>query len=197
MNANNGRLRLSFEAHYSVHSSPVVKDEIVYFCNTDGYLYAIDGQARSWPREHEFKPLWLQLWGMGIPGVPEPPQQTGYLWTIDLIGKRTISALLSSSLVLNDSVIYVGADKNLVAVDIESQEILWKYPTEGAVLSSPSIVAENIYFGSKDGRLYAVDAVTGEKVWDVLTGGEIVSSPAVVDGVIYIGCSDGKVYAIE
>ncbi len=197
LNANNGRLRLSFKSHYPVYSSPVINDGIVYFCNADGYLYAIDGKARSWPREHELKPLWLQLWGMRLPGVPEPPQQTGYLWTLDLVGRRTVSALVTSSLVLSDKVIYVGVDKNLVAVDIESKTVLWKFPTGNTVLSSPSVAGGNIYFGSKDGRIYAVDAITGEKVWDVLTGGEITSSPAVVDGVIYIGCNDGKLYAIE
>jgi outer membrane protein assembly factor BamB len=197
LNASNGRLRLNFKAHYSVYSSAVVVDDVVYFCNSHGYLYAIDGKARSWPREHEFTPLWFQLWGMGIPGVPEPPLQSGYIWAVDLVGRRTVSAMVNSSPVLDNNALYIGVDKNLIAVDLENQQVLWKFATGDTVSSSPALTGGIIYVGSEDGRLYAVDAATGEKVWDFLTGDKISSSPAVVDGVIYIGSNDGNLYAIE
>jgi len=93
--------------------------------------------------------------------------------------------------------LYLGAENDLVAVDINTTEIKWKFPTEDSVTSSPAIDSSTIYIGSQDGRLYAVDKNTGEKLWDYLTGGEITSSPAVINGKVYVGSHDGKVYAFE
>ena len=193
LNARNGRLRLNFKSHYTVLSSVVVSDDTVYFCNSAGYFWAIDGNARSWPREHEFIPLWAQLWGFGIPGVPAPPLQSGFLWSIR-IGRSSASSPVLDS---NSNMLYVGSDNRLVAIDLEKRSKNWDFFAGDTISSSPALVDTTIYVGSEDGRLYAIDAATGKKLWEVLTGGEVTSSPAVVDGIIYVGSHDGKLYAVE
>jgi outer membrane protein assembly factor BamB len=92
---------------------------------------------------------------------------------------------------------YLGLDKYIVALDLNSLEIIWELETGDDVQSSPAKAGSVIYAGSNDGSLYAVDADTGELKWKFETGGPITSSPAVVDGVVYVGSRDGKLYAIE
>ena len=190
LNARNGRLRLNFQSYGSVFSSPAVSGETVYFITFNGHLYAVDGNARTWFREHEIKPYWIQLWAMGLP-LPTPPPQSGLLW-----GLRLDKPVASSPIVADDT-LYVGSGKKLVAVDLQSRQKLWEFEAEGVIRSSPALVDTTIYVGSEDSRLYAVDAATGEKLWDILTGGKITSSPAVADGTVYIGSHDGNLYAIE
>lgn len=191
LNAKNGRFRLHYKSHYTVLSSVIWLDGTVYFCNSAGIVHAIDGNARSWPREHEIRPFWAQLWALGIPGIPAPPMQSGYLWSFR-IGRSS-----DSSPVTDGSTFYVGTDNRLVAIDLESQKIVWTFFSGDTISSSPALVDSTIYVGSEDGRIYAVDANNGQKLWDILTGGEVTSSPAVVDGIIYVGSHDGNLYAIE
>ncbi len=187
-----GQRRLRFKTHYSVSSTPAVKNGKVYFATDNGYLWAMDGSARTWLQEHEIRPYWVQLWAMGLPGVPEPPDQSGSLWGIRLARGATAS----SPLITDDS-IYIGSDNKLIAVDIQRREIRWEFETGGTVRSSPVMAGSAVIVGSEDGNLYAVDSTTGEKLWDFPTGGKITSSPAVANGVIYIGSHDGNLYAIE
>jgi outer membrane protein assembly factor BamB len=191
LNSKNGRLRLHYKSHYTVLSSVVWIDKTVYFCNSSGVVHAIDGMAKSWPREHEIRPFWAQLWALGIPGIPAPPIQSGYLWSVK-IGRNN-----DSSPVTDGSTFYVGVDNRLVAIDLESHQMLWTFVSGDKVSSSPALVDNTIYVGSEDGRIYAIDATNGQKLWDILTGGKVTSSPAVVDGIIYVGSHDGNLYAIE
>jgi outer membrane protein assembly factor BamB len=189
-NAHDGRRRLRFNSHYSTFTSAAVGDGTVYFLNSAGLLYAFDGQARSWPREHEIKPYWLQMYVMGLP-VPFPPPQSGELW-IARVGPTG-----SSSPLLYEDTIYASSESTLVATDIHSEEQLWAFEAGGTIRSSPAIANGILYVGSEDGKLYALDAATGEKQWEIATGGLITSSPAVVDSVVYVTSHDGTLYAIE
>lgn len=190
-NALNGQRRLRFRTHYAVYAGPVVRDTTVYAVTTNGRLYAFDGMARTRLQEHEIRPFWVQLVVMGLPGIPAPPPQSGYLWITDLRGA------VNSSPTISGDTLYVGLEHNLVAVDLNTQKKLWTFKTGGTVRSTPAIADNVVYFGSEDGKLYAVNATNGEKLWDFPTGGKIVSSPAIANGVVYVGSYDGKVYAIK
>ncbi|MEE8418678.1 MAG: PQQ-binding-like beta-propeller repeat protein [Dehalococcoidales bacterium] len=191
INAENGLRRLRFKSHYTVYNAPAVNEGIVYFVTANGMIYAVDGKARTWLREHEIRPLWTQMWLMGIPAIPQPPDQSGLLWTYQL------GSSSSNSPVISGDTLYIGADWKLVAIDIPSQEKLWEFETGGTVRSTPALVGDTIFVGSEDGRLYALDAATGEKRWDYLTGDKITSSPAVANGIVYIASHDGNIYAFE
>ena len=190
LNSLNGQRRLRFKTHYSVYSSPVISDGTVYFATDNGFVYAVDSMARTVWREHEIRPWWAQIWAM-LPWFPKPPPQSGLLWSIWL-GRGNAS----SPVVTNDA-LYLGLDNKLIAVDLQSHEVLWEFAAGGTIRSSPAISGSTIFVGSGDGKLYAVDATTGEKLWDFLTGDKITSSPAVVNGVVYVGSHDGNLYAIE
>ena len=191
LNSQTGQRRLRFKSHYAIYGAPVVNDGIFYVVTSNGFLYAVDGSARTRWREHEIRPIWWQLWIMGVPLVSRPPEQTGLIWFKRLEGPAT-----SSPVVAGDT-LYLGLGNKMVAIDIQSRDKRWEFETGGTIRSSPSVVDSTVFFGSEDGRLYAVDAASGEKLWDYLTGDKITASPAVVNGVVYISSHDGKLYAIE
>jgi outer membrane protein assembly factor BamB len=192
INAVNGQVRLRFITYDAVFGSPAVTDNrTALFANCTGYLYAVNGNARNWPWEHNIRPYWLQLAAFCSPVVPLPPSPSGTMW-----GLRLGRAVSSSPVLAGDS-LYIGADKDLLAIDLKNRQKLWSFKTQGTVRSTPAVAVNTIYVGSEDGRLYAVDIATGEKLWDFATGGKITSSPAVADGTVYIGSDDGKLYAIK
>ncbi|MEK7354610.1 MAG: PQQ-binding-like beta-propeller repeat protein [Chloroflexota bacterium] len=191
-NALNGQRRLRFQSHYAVYGAPIVIDSTVYVITTNGVLFSFDGTARTWLWEHEIKPFWVQLYAMGVPGMPQPSDQSGFLFAQNLRGA------VNSSPVVAGNTIYIGIEKKLVAFNLKNlKKPLWSFTTGGTIRSSPALVDNIIYVGSDDGRLYAVDATSGKKLWDFLTGGPISSSPAVANGVVYVGSDDGSFYAIK
>lgn len=191
LHALDGRLRLRLKSYDSVHSSPAVSDKTVYLCTANGFLMALDSNARNWPREHELKPYWIQLWAMGVPGIPTPPPQSGLLWALKL------GRIANSSPAVANNTLYAGSDNKLIAVDLQSHQKLWEFEAGAAITSSPAVLDNTIYVGSVDGHLYALNASSGDKLWDIITGDQITSSPAVANGTVYIGSHDGKLYAIK
>jgi outer membrane protein assembly factor BamB len=161
-----------------------------FFASLNGYVHAVDGNARNWPGEYEIIPYWTQLWTFRLP-LPAPPLPSGFLWQI------RVGGVVRSSPAIAGDVLYIGADNNLVAIDLQTRQGLWWFPTEGSVQSSPAVAGNTVYVGSEDGYLYAVDAVAGKKLWQFATGGKLTSSPTVADGTVYIGSHDGKMYAIK
>jgi outer membrane protein assembly factor BamB len=191
LDAQNGRLRLRFKTIYAVTASAAVKDGIVYFSTVNGNLYAVDGDARTWFKEHEIRPYWAQLWAMGF--LPAPPAQSGILWALQLEDKTG-----RSSPVVTGDTLYIGSENKLVAIDLQSrEEPCWEFETGGLVNSSPAVAGNAIYFGSEDGKLYALDTTTGEELWEIPTGDRITSSPAVAGGTLYVGSHDGNLYAVK
>jgi outer membrane protein assembly factor BamB len=122
---------------------------------------------------------------------------------------QTLGGVRSSPLVVEDTV-YVGSfDHNLYAVDRETGNVKWSYPTGGDLTGSPAVGADgNIYIASNNGILYAVSP-QGKTVWANETikknSEEIEGSPSVdLSGLIYQGSyredvnpSYGHLYAIS
>ena len=188
LNAENGRFRLKMKTQDAV-SSPTVSGDTVYF--TSGrYLYAMDGKARSWPREEDLRPWWLQFWAFGL--APPPPPVSGVVWALKL--SNTAS---NTTPVIDDTTLYTTGDSRVLRVDLTTRKFDWTFSTGGTIRSSPALANNVIYVGSNDGRLYAINAQDGKPLWNFLTGGKITSSPVYANGVIYVTSLDGKLYAIE
>ncbi|MBI2853197.1 MAG: PQQ-binding-like beta-propeller repeat protein [Chloroflexi bacterium] len=186
-----GRTRLQFMSFASVYSAGAISNDTLYFGNREGILFAVNASARSWPREHFLRPYWVQAYLMGLPGVPRPGAQSGFLWSTKL-GK-----LIYSSPTVAGNNLYIGADNNLVAINLQQREKLWEFKTGGLINSSPAVVNDVVYIGSNDGRLHAISATSGTKLWDIQTGGKVMTSPAVADGTVFFASEDGRLYAVK
>jgi eukaryotic-like serine/threonine-protein kinase len=191
--AKNGRPRLKFKTNASagVTSSAAIKDGVAYFTDTNGYLYALDITKKNWFLEIKIKYYWNALYIYGV--APRPPKSSGFIWNYSL-GFMLNS---SSSPAIADNSAYLGAGKDMISLDITTQQVQWTFKTGDMVVSCPAVAGPAIYFGGEDKFLYAVDRATGTKLWDSALGDASTSSPAIANNMLYIGCDDGKLYAFK
>jgi len=131
-----------------------------------------------------------------------PPASLKVLWTYDA------GDVIDSSAAIADGVVYVGGGAgDLLALDLASGELRWKYTTENLIgESSPAVSADTVYIGDLGGVVHAVGAKDGKARWTFKTGSEIKSSPVIVPGssgspggsdAVLIGSYDGHLYSLD
>ena len=193
LNARTGQDRLRFRTPTPVSSAPVPTNGLVYF-PSGGRLYTVDAGAWAIPGQYQFKKVWSQLWVWRIPGIPQPPTQTG--------GKWRFSTLQSGGIVGSPAVtpetFYVGdSDGNFYAADALNGTKLWWFEASAGILGSPVVLGERVYFGDQDGILYSLDRNTGNVAWQLSLGGSIEVAPVFASGRLYVRSDDGMLHAIE
>lgn len=122
----------------SVTTSPVISNEMLYFCTDDGFCYGVD---KNTGHEH---------W------VMSPEERDLNASNCDKC------ALRFSQPIVEDTILYVGSlDRNLYALDAQTGVIKWSFKTGNSILNAPTISNGKIYLGSNDGNIYVIDAQTG------------------------------------
>jgi len=147
-----------------VNSSPAVVNGIIYFTSYNGYLYALDTNGNL-------------KWKFKSPTPDEKQRATE----------------MSSPTVAGGTVFYGSAfpNKDVLAVDIASKKLKWRFPTGQMIYSSPAVVDGKLYIGSDDGKFYALDAATGKEKWSYsTTGGVFFHSPMVAGGLLICAAGD-------
>ena len=126
----------------------------------------------------------------------------------------------TSAPAVDEEVMYLYTNGlNLIALDLASGEILWRYHTE-LFFDAPVVAEGVIYVGTVGPDVYASDAVSGELLWrfppredsssslllaegPLPAGGHSLSMAiplahiAVAAGVVYAGSFNGRLYALD
>lgn len=110
-----------------------------------------------------------------------------------------------SSPVLSDQLLLVAHEDELLALDAESLDPRWLFPSDGnddvdpvALYGTPQVADGTVFVPAYDGKLYALDAASGEERWQPFeTEGPLIGGVAVSQDTVYFGSSDGKVYAVD
>lgn len=107
--------------------------------------------------------------------------------------------IIESSAAIANATVYVGTGSSeLIAVDLWSGKLKWKYKTKEAVgESSPASANGLVFVGDLEGSFHAVNAANGQGLWTYKTGGEIKCSPVIVGDKVLIGSYDGTLYCFE
>ena len=115
------------------------------------------------------------------------------LWT------HQLGDIIESSAAIANGIVYVGGgDGDLVALDLASGKLRWKYTTGNLIgESSPAVGTDLVYIGDLAGIFHAVHIADGSKAWTFKTGSEIKSSPVIVGDVVLIGSYDTHLYALD
>src|SRR5258708_6404785 len=102
-----------------------------------------------------------------------------------------------SSPAIADGVVYAGAGNgDLLAIDLETGKLRWKYSTGNLIgESSPAVGGGLVYIGDLSGVLHAVHAKDGSRAWTFKTGSEVKSSPVIAGERVLIGSYDTHPYA--
>src|SRR6185295_16792461 len=80
-----------------------------------------------------------------------------------------------SSPAIADGVVYAGAGNgDLLAIDLASGKLRWKYATGNMIgESSPAVGGGFVYIGDLGGLVHAVNVRDGTRLWTFKTGSEI------------------------
>ena len=137
---------------------------------------------------------WPQFRGNpALTGVTESavPASLKVAWTFEA------GEPIESSAAIAEGVVYVGAQSaELLALDLKTGKLLWKYKTtEGIGESSPCVADGVVYVGDLAGVVHAVGK-DGKGLWTFKAGSEIKASPVVVDDRVLIGSYDETLYCL-
>jgi quinohemoprotein ethanol dehydrogenase len=130
-------------------------------------------------------------------------------WYLDLPSDR---GLVSTPLVADGILYFVGSMNRVRAVDAASGRLLWEYDPEVWRVAGERMRAgwehnrgiglwgDKVYLATWDGRLQAVDRATGELVWSVMTVDPelplyITGAPKIFKGKVLIGNGGTEVHA--
>lgn len=191
-------------------ASPLTTKDAIYAPNSDGKLYALDLTGNllwSFTTKH-------QLWG--TPAYAEScdciflPAMDHHLYAINAKTGQQIwqsadlgGAVVARPVIGSDGTLFIGTFKGeMLAFDIQSKEIRWRFQAGGWIFSAAALDGENLIFGDMKGNLYKLKANDGSQVWtkvvgDSNTSNAIASTPYVQEGNIYVSTETETVYAFN
>ena len=200
----NPGILLKFKADGKIRASAaVLPDGGVVFGTLEGSLYILNTDGSL--RKHIKTDSWIYSTPVAdSDGTIYAPCDNGDILALTPDGEKkwkfSLRAETSSSPLIFENNLYLGAEDNALHALTTKGSELWNFKTQKRVLfSSPSVDDEkNVYIGAEDGILYRVSP-EGKAGWQFKTGDEIsVCSPVIGDeGVVYIISSDGNIYAIN
>ncbi|MFN8008987.1 MAG: PQQ-binding-like beta-propeller repeat protein [Terriglobia bacterium] len=164
------------------------------FLHTAGALFLapLSSRAAEFVKEKDWPQFRgnIQLTGVAGSSVPAALK---VVWTFEA------GESIESSAAIVDGVTYVGTQAGeLIALDLISGALRWRYKTEqGIGESSPCVNTGIVYVGDLAGVLHAVQRKDGKKLWTFKTGAEIKSSPVVYKERVFIGSYDETLYCLS
>ena len=207
---DNNFTRWVFTTEAQIISSPVVRNDRVYFGSNDRNVYCLDVSTGE------------KIWNFTTESVvhSSPAVVDGRLYvgsndfrvyclnatTGLLIWSYRTGYYVDSSPAVADGKVYFGSwDHKFYCLDAFNGAFIWSYTIGGNIDdSSPVVVDGRVYVGSYSynssiylDTVYCFDAVSGAKLWSYRTGGHVTSSPAVSKGKLYVGCNDKKLYCLD
>jgi outer membrane protein assembly factor BamB len=102
----------------------------------------------------------------------------------------------ASAAVTDKLVVVASRDKHVYALDRQTGQQVWAFPTRNKVDGSPVVVDTRVVVGSLDKNLYVLDLAKGTELQKFDLGSPINASPAVAEGCLVVGTSDGAVYCL-
>ncbi|MCB1020155.1 MAG: PQQ-binding-like beta-propeller repeat protein [Acidobacteria bacterium] len=93
--------------------------------------------------------------------------------------------------------LFVSTASGLYALDADTGNEKWVYPTEMPLGNSPTIAGGVAYVGGMDKKLHAVSIDSGARRWTFDAEGGFLTNPLVIGGVVYAGSRDGYMYAVD
>ena len=197
------RVKWKFPTGDRVISSPVFKDNVIYFGGDDGNVYAVDAATG--------RQIWKRATNGPVPATPAIADGKVFFATSDSSlyhvvdansGKSVVrqqgKAYMFSSPAIVGDVVFIGVlNGTLEARDAKTGELLWDFQVGTSkqnkrwVLTADRTFNVPLLYHSnwREAPLVANDQ-------QIRIGG-IFSSPLVANGVVYFGSADGFLYALE
>ncbi len=192
--------------------APAYADGVVYFGDSDGFVYAVDVESRSvkpgWPFEAK-DAIWASP--LVADGRVYVASMGHYLYSLDaesgqVLWEQEIGAAMAAPPTLEDGILYVGAfDGKVHAIDAASGEPVegFDFQAENWIWSTPLLADGQLYVTSLDGKLYTLDPSTGAVLSSYdsgeVSGGKDVlrAGPVQAGESIVLASESGRVIAVQ
>lgn len=200
------------ELNVPIWSTPVVYNEKLIVCTSDGRMIAFNGNDLN------EAPFWTAT-GLGqITGSPNvnpvgTTEATGVIGANlaneifcvneedgSIIWRKTMTPAggIFSSVSATESTIYAASTNGrLYSVRTENGTVNWAYATGGPITASPISIGGNVMVGSADFNFYSIDSLTGTVRWKVPAGDKVESTACYDNQFVYYGSNDGKIYCVD
>jgi outer membrane protein assembly factor BamB len=208
LDPGNGTEKWSFaQASNRYIAAPLVTADKIFAPSADGYLYALDLNGNL---------LWKYKTQHGQWGTPAANEQNVFLPSMDHrvyaleIGTGALvwksedlgGAVASQPVLDSDGVLYVGTLlPEVVAIQKDSGNILWRTPTVGWVWASPVLKDGVLYVADLSGTVYALKAEDGSIIWKYqpVAGPKntMPSTPLIYEDTLYVVSENGNLYAVD
>ncbi|MPZ18132.1 MAG: PQQ-binding-like beta-propeller repeat protein [Luteitalea sp.] len=204
VDAATGKARWTFKTEGEIKSSPVAVNDRVLIGSYDGHLYGLglDGQL-AWKVRTDGPVHATAALRDGVAHIAGCDEFLRAIRVADGKELFTVSsgAYTGASAALEGSRAFYGTfESEVLAVDLETHRILWRYrhPDRSfPFYSSAAVEGTTVYVGGRDKMLHAIDAETGKARWTFTTRARIDSSPAVTKERVYVGSNDGRLYVVD
>jgi outer membrane protein assembly factor BamB len=106
--------------------------------------------------------------------------------------------IVSKPALAENGLIILGTFNNqILAIDENSQEIVWQLDTKDWAWASPVIDQDQVYVSDISGNIYALDLETGITQWEIQPGGGIVSAALVLNDLIYFSTDTSSLVVVN
>jgi outer membrane protein assembly factor BamB len=186
-------------------ASPLVTDVGIFAPSANNNVYALDHNGNQlWAPFETEDPIWAQpstdegcdciyVASMDHHVYAINAQTGALLWKTEDLGGPVVS-----SPTVFDDIMVVGTFANeVLAIDLTSKTVKWRFETEDWAWASPIVDEEQVYASDIGGNFYALDRETGEQNWQIEPGGKIVTAPLIAFDTIYFGTSEGLFIGLD
>lgn len=111
-------------------------------------------------------------------------------------GEALPGRVLASAL-LGEDLIFVGAERTMLALDRSSHDVVWSFDTGQSIWSQPLMLNGMLLFTSLDHNLYALEPQDGTEIWRLDLGGAAPVAPVLYEGRLYTGSFSRKIFEIS
>jgi outer membrane protein assembly factor BamB len=198
------RGEINWRKNYAyVQTSPVLKDNFIYFGNLKGSQYKVEAATGIMVWKFDSKsPIhstcagWEDnvIFGNDKGGIYCLNTENGsQKWKVE------ISAPVYSSPMIDNGMAYLGCDdSNYYCINISDGNVLWKNNLKTKIISGSALYEKkNIIISCVDGSVYSLNAATGSIEWKFSSRGAVTSAPVVSGSYIYFASYDSFVYCLN
>ena len=117
--------------------------------------------------------------------------------TKETIKSECSLAFSGYSITAIDQILYVGGNKYIAAIKLNTQQEIWRTKIDGMIGGRAVVFDRTLYCLTSAGTLYALSVSNGSNLWKFTTSGAFHASPIASGQIVYAGCEDGHLYAIR
>ncbi len=203
--ARDGRPAWTFKTGGEIKSSPVAVGNRVLIGSYDQHLYCLNAKTGAL--------LWKFKTNGPVHATPAVVNGVAYIAGCDEVfrairvadGKEVFQVASgaytgASPAVAGGSAYYGTFDNEVLAVNLRSRSVSWRYKhpeRQFPFYSSAAVANGRVVVGGRDKLVHCLSAATGKSLWTFSTRARVESSPAIAGGRVYIGSNDGRFYVLD